>query len=278
MLRPVEPADPLKPFVLKYVQLEVPAAELWPVPARSVTCIEFTFGEPYRLHRLDGFPVETSHPAILIGAKTHSRIQLESRGRVDNFAIFFQPTGLQRLFSLPGNLIVDEHYEASTVLGATMRSLHLQLAEAESFSKRVEIVNSYFIQRIPRVIGPCMVDAAVREIVCRQGCIRIPEVARHTGIGLRQFERRFVHDLGISPKLYARIVRFEGAMQKRALFPSLNWTEIAHQLEYHDQMHMVHDFRSLSGESPTSLGPYIELLSTPAKQTSQMFTPKSIQK
>jgi hypothetical protein len=77
MLRPVEPADPLKPFVRKYVQLEVSATDLWPVPARSVTCIEFTFGEPYRIHRIDGSPVETPHPAILIGAKTHNRIRLE---------------------------------------------------------------------------------------------------------------------------------------------------------------------------------------------------------
>ena len=67
MLQPAEPADPLKPFVRKYVQLEVSATDLWPVPARSVASIEFTFGEPYRIHRLDGSPV---YPAILIGAKT----------------------------------------------------------------------------------------------------------------------------------------------------------------------------------------------------------------
>ena len=193
MLRAVAPADSLQPFVRKYVQLEVSAAELWPVPARSVTCIEFTFGEPYRIHRLDS-QVKTAHPAILIGAKTHNRVRLELRGRVESFAIFFQPTGLQRLFALPGNLIVDEDYESGTVLGATMGTLHMQLAEAKSFCERVQIADTYFTRRIPRVYDRYLVGAAVREIIRRQGCIRIPQLASHTGTGLRQFERRFVHD------------------------------------------------------------------------------------
>ena len=215
MLRPVEPAEQLKPFVRKYVQLEVSATESWPVPARSVTCVEFTFGEPYRIHHVDSSLVEITYPATLIGAKTYNRIRLELRGRVETFAIFFQPTGLQRLFSLPGNVIVNEHYQADAVLGAAMRCLHLQLAEAKSFHERVRIADAYFGKRIPCVHDRCTVDAAVREIISKQGCVRIPELAGHTGFGLRQFERRFVHDLGISPKLYARIIRFEAAMRKR---------------------------------------------------------------
>jgi len=147
-----------------------------------------------------------------------------------------------------------------------MRSLHLEMAEAESFYRRVRIANAYFTRRIPRVNSRCIVDAAVQEIIWRQGCIRVPQLASHTGIGLRQFERRFVHDMGISPKLYARIIRFEGAMRRRSC-SGLNWTQIAHQLGYHDQMHMVHDFQSLSGESPTSLAPHFDLLSSPTAQT-----------
>ena len=263
MLRPAELADPLKPFVRKYVQLEVSAVDLWPVPARSITCIEFTFGKPYRIHRFDGSPVETTYPAILIGAKTQNRIRLELRGRVETFAIFFQPTGLQRLFSLPGNLIVDEHYEAHTVLGSAMTSLYLRLSEAKSFCKRVQIADTYFTQRIPRVCSRSLVDAAARDIIWRQGHIRISQLVSHIGIGLRQFERRFVHDIGIGPKQYARIIRFEAAMRKKVEFPGLNWTQIAHQLDYHDQMHMVHDFQSLSGGSPTSLAPYFDFLSSP---------------
>ena len=51
----------------------------------------------------------------------------------------------------------------------------------------------------------------------------------------------------------ARIVRFEAALKTKAASPQLSWTTIAHQFGYHDQMHLVHDFKQLSGEAPTSI-------------------------
>jgi transcriptional regulator GlxA family with amidase domain len=72
-------------------------------------------------------------------------------------------------------------------------------------------------------------------------------------LGIRQFERRFRSEIGIPPRLYARIVRFEAALRRKAATPAMRWTDIAHALGYHDQMHMVHDFNRLSGDSPTAM-------------------------
>jgi hypothetical protein len=55
-------------------------------------------------------------------------------------------------------------------------------------------------------------------------------------VGDRQFERRFRYEIGIPPKLYARIVRFEAALRRKAAAPATQWTDIAHILGYHDQM------------------------------------------
>ena len=104
----------------------------------------------------------------------------------------------------------------------------------------------------------------MQQIVSNQGRVRILDLASHAGLGLRQFERRFADDIGISPKLYARIVRFEAAIRKRTVSSCVNWTTIAHELGYHDQMHMIHDFQLLSGESPTPLAPHLEYLSSVA--------------
>jgi AraC-like DNA-binding protein len=238
----------------------------WPIPARSVTCIEFTFGDPYRIHHVDGSGLEMTYPATVIGAKTCQRIRLELHGDVETFAILFQPTGLQRLFSLPGIVIVNEHYEAEMVLGPAMAHLRVQLEDAKSFAERIQIADTFLLTRIPLVDDMLGFDAAIQKIVSKQGCVGIPELASHAGLGLRQFERRFTDVLGISPKLYARIIRFEAAVRKRTASSCANWTTIAHQLGYHDQMHMIHDFQLLSGESPTALAPHLEYLSSLAAQ------------
>jgi AraC-like DNA-binding protein len=91
-------------------------------------------------------------------------------------------------------------------------------------------------------------------------------LAYDAGLSVRQFERRFITVLGIAPKVYARILRFEAALHRKSV-PGRNWTTIAHDLEYHDQMHMIHDFESLSGERPKSLTPHLELLASMAPQS-----------
>ena len=83
------------------------------------------------------------------------------------------------------------------------------------------------------------------------------------GLSVRQFERRFRYEIGIPPKLYARIVRFETALRSKAAAPATQWTDIAHALGYHDQMHMVHDFNSLSGDSPTAVSGRLDMFVQP---------------
>ena len=65
------------------------------------------------------------------------------------------------------------------------------------------------------------------------------------------------------PKLYARVTRFEAALEFKTRAPDLKWTDIAHDLGYHDQMHMVHDFRQLADSTPSDLLPYLDLLVPP---------------
>jgi AraC-like DNA-binding protein len=263
MLRPAEPAPQLKPFVRKYGQLEISTSGsnmIWPIPARSVPCVEFTFGDPYLIRHIHEPLLETARQAMLIGAKTRQRIQLESNGHVENFFVLFQPTGLQRLFSLPGGVVVNEHYEADSVLGSCFVALHTELGEARSFDRRVQIADRFFSRFIPQLEARHGLEAAIEAMIWRQGCLRVQELAADMGLSLRQFERRFTNHLGIGPKVYARILRFEAAVRWKSN-PSRNWTSVAHELGYCDQAHMIHDFQSLSSESPSQLIPYIEHLS-----------------
>jgi hypothetical protein len=57
----------------------------------------------------------------------------------------------------------------------------------------------------------------------------------------RQFERRFLAQVGIPPKLYARIIRFNAALDNKLRLPSTPWSRVANEHDYYDQMHLVHD-------------------------------------
>ena len=91
---------------------------------------------------------------------------------------------------------------------------------------------------------------AAQYIHRNNGAVRVEEVANHSGLSLRQFERRFAAEIGFMPKLFARISRFQMAVDTKRSAPSRSWMNVAHHLGYFDQMHMVRDFQSLGGALP----------------------------
>ena len=81
--------------------------------------------------------------------------------------------------------------------------------------------------------------------------VKVSEAARYVGTSTRNLERKSLEWTGVSPKHLTRIARFSRALNLRNADTSLTWTEIAYATEYHDQMHMVRDFRTFAGESPS---------------------------
>jgi AraC-like DNA-binding protein len=175
------------------------------------------------------------------------------QGRVDAFTVVFQPGGVFGLFSVPAQELTNADFEAEAVLGRWFGELERRLGEVSSFTDRVCIADEYLRVRSSSHDSISVIAHTASEVLRNAGCVRVSDLAQTAGLGIRQFERRFRYEIGIAPKLYARIVRFEAALHRKAAAPGTQWTDIAHALGYHDQMHMVHDFNRLSGDSPSAI-------------------------
>jgi AraC-like DNA-binding protein len=134
-----------------------------------------------------------------------------------------------------------------------MEELADRFSGGRSFEERVCIANAYFIHRCSSPSAPDRITTAGISIFGRRGRIQLPVLAKQACMSPRQFERRFTREIGLPPKLYARIVRFESALESKALSSDESWTEITNRLGYFDQMHLIKDFKESSGEVPTSL-------------------------
>jgi AraC-like DNA-binding protein len=261
-------------FVQLYLQREAqlgPTALIHPVPARAAHMLSFQFGGPVGV-RLYGTDIpRTAETAALIGPQTHQRCQLVVRGNVETFVIVFRPSAIYRLFGLPAVETINRDHAAHAVLGAGVSELREMLGNAHTFQERVQIADQFIIRRSSRAHAAGLIEVAADEIVLNHGGCRIDSLAQHTGLSIRSFQRMFQQRIGVSAKLYSRIVRFESALKTKTASPQLSWMKVAHQFGYHDQMHMIHDFRQLSGEAPTSLlvkaepvlGPQIESVPRP---------------
>jgi AraC-like DNA-binding protein len=221
------------------------------------------FGTRYQVRRTDLEATENVRAIALVGSRTSRSAELILSGSVDAFTIVFQPGAFSTLFHIPALDLTNGDFDGEEVLGRRINELYARLGDVAGFDDRVHVADSYLVAIRPASESLSAIVRTAMTVIRNNGSVRIGELAHQTGLGLRQFERRFNHEIGISPKLYARIVRFEAALQRRAVLPTTRWTDIAHDLGYHDQMHMVHDFTRLSGDSPDAIARQLDMFVQP---------------
>jgi AraC-like DNA-binding protein len=256
-LRTALPKPALREFVRVFAQREVHPFEsgalfvFEPIPARLEQMLEFQFGVPYSVHHLAGYELTTPRQAI-IGAQVGSS-QIELRPGVISFGIFFRPAGLSRLFGIPLHEITHRSYDAASVSNPII-SIRDRAAECVTFEERVRVIEGFLIEMAARAAGKETMLAVAERVFSLRGVVSsVSELAGKTGLGVRQFERQFLRTVGMPPKLYARIARFQSALDMKIASPERAWAEIAQSLRYHDQMHMIRDFQLLGGDTPRQL-------------------------
>ncbi|MDQ0769543.1 AraC-like DNA-binding protein [Pseudarthrobacter defluvii] len=246
------PAPPvLRPFVRAFAQRTVTGVvEVQPMPAFLETVINFEFAGPLILgSAAAGF--QPGRPLGLMGPHTQAGNSLRFEGSIDSFAIFLQPAALWTLFRVPTRAVMETDYDAEDVLGAPIVELWHILAELPGFAERTRAAAKFIYRAAALGHGETPTTAAASWLARHGGQIAIPDLAMHMNVSVRQLERSFLREMGMQPKRFARVARFQAALDARVGRPDRSWLDIAAECGYHDQMHLVHDFQAFSGLSPT---------------------------
>jgi AraC-like DNA-binding protein len=166
------------------------------------------------------------------------------------FGVYFYPYALQRLLGIPANALSNQVADLHTLLGATGRMLEEMIMLAKNNRARIHILTDFFERQLAKSkASDHRMMACVREIIQANGAVNVQEMAGQYCLSLRQFERNFKASAGFTPKLYARIIRFQSAIAQYGN-KSLSLTALAHDCGYYDQSHFIHDFNTFSGYHP----------------------------
>jgi methylphosphotriester-DNA--protein-cysteine methyltransferase len=270
-LRSCFPCTALRPFVRAYAQRWTAVTDLPIVqttPAQSEQVLEFECGNRLSALYSDGTEYVCSR-VELIGPVTRDSdrpyaVQLKLPPGTESFAVFFQPAGFSHLFGVPMCETTNRAYDASSVTGPGIRNLWQMLCENAGFESRVRIVEQFLLGRANRTLTYDKIAGIANYILLRRGMVGVSDLANRGGLGLRQFERTFLTHVGCSPKVFSRVARFQSALDAKVSSPNRSWLELAHEFGYHDQMHMIHDFEKLCGNSPQELLAHLGDMRPPA--------------
>ena len=221
-----------------------------PVFPRAGTMLIFQFAPPYEIKEYQTEQLRRSWRATVIGPIDLRRTRLILHDHVQSLDVLFRPLGLYRFFGVPISPLAGGGADAHAVFGPQVSSLHECLGNATTFANRVRILDSFLINRL-HLSDPLKPGAlAMREVA--SGRWSVTAAAARSGISQRQLERRSQLCSGLSPKLLARISRFQRAI-KKGRSGAGSWMDIAHDVGYYDQMHLIRDFHDLGAGTPTEV-------------------------
>jgi AraC-like DNA-binding protein len=249
------PRPELGPYVRTFVQRKIHVASpviVEPTTAQLEQILAFDFGTPVQFRLPDG-RIEVVDATSVAGAQTRFACHMHWRGGVESFGIFFWPTAFLYLFGIPGCELTNTQGDAEAMVGHGIRALWNRLGETSSFENRVLIAEEFLMYRAARARAGATIVSVAEFIFRQHGAVNIANLARDCSIGTRQFEREFRRQTGAAPKTFARIARFQAALDAKLTSPQRTWLDIAHSFGYYDQMHMVHDFEMLGRSCPTQL-------------------------
>ncbi|MFZ5892786.1 MAG: DUF6597 domain-containing transcriptional factor [Myxococcota bacterium] len=191
--------------------------------------------------------------AIVCGSYTHSYF-IDPRQRASVLGAHFRPGGAFAFLGISPWEIVDSHVQLHDLWGSSSRSLREQLIEAGSPSDQLRILEEALQARLRRARpGHPAVGVAVDALRTATSEARVAQVAALVGLSHRRFIEVFEREVGLTPKVYARIQRFHRVKQRIAALGSPpSWASFALECGYCDQSHMIRDFAAFSGMSPAS--------------------------
>ena len=249
----------LRPFIHRYVQRETLSKSgeiVEPVFPRAGAMLEFQFAALYEVREYGTEQLRPSWATTVIGPIDSRRVRLILRNHVQSLVVLFRPLGLYRLFGIPISPLTGAGTEGHAVCGYQVSGLYQRLGNILDFPDRVKVLNRFFLERLRQTEALSPEALAIRLLVS-SGRGAVGTAAKRIGISERQLERKSLECAGISPKNLSRIARFQHAIGRHRAGCG-NWKEIAQDVGYYDQMHLVRNFRDLGGGTPTEVMKEIE--------------------
>lgn len=189
--------------------------------------------------------------AVVFGQQT----ELTNRYVGSNFLliqIVFAPGGLFRITGIPSTEIANAYVDAEAIFFADIRFVNEQLCHCSSYQQMVAVIDKFLFSQIKkRNFSAHAIDQVMQGLYCNEELPSIDALSRLACVSTRQFERIFKHRMGVSPKYFLKVMRFENAFRMKNKFPHLDWLSIAIRCGYYDYQHLVKDYKELTLMTPT---------------------------
>lgn len=247
--------SPAPPALQRYVQclwqLRAPAGDPAPqrvLPDGSVELV-LHLGDPFRRHDPDG-SVGLQPRALVVGI-TDRWLMIEAGGAVDLIGVRLRPGLAGGVLGIPQSALGGGCHDLDDLDVKPLRGLLEAVGNAQSRSERQAVLEQALLaasQQAPE--PPETLRHATAWIIATAGRGPIGGFVSQTGQSQRHLERQFQREVGLTPKGFARLRRFQAVAARLASPVPPALAALAIQAGYTDQAHLTREFREFAGTTP----------------------------
>jgi AraC-like DNA-binding protein len=189
---------------------------------------------------------------VISGARSES-FELDTSRPMSVLGVHFRPGGSFPFLGLPAGELHNATVSLEALWGSGAAELRDRILEARTHWARFVILEEALLSRamMPLARHPA-VAYALGEFESVPHARTIADVTERVGLSPRRFIQLFSDQVGLTPKLYCRVRRFQEVLRTIQTKREVDWADVAVACGYYDQAHFIADFRAFSGLNPTT--------------------------
>jgi AraC-like DNA-binding protein len=255
-LRTRIPAPPLSSFVDKFWLYEGPAlphARERLLPTGTVEMVLNLRENQTRLYDQHDLARPLIFPGAIVCGPHAKYFVIDTDEQVSVAGIHFRAGGAFPFFQCPIGELQDQHMALEWLWGPRAAAeLRERLLAGADDQTRFAVMERFLLARLVRPLERRpSVAFALRQLHGAPQVQRIADLSLQTGLSARRFIELFRQEVGLAPKLFCRVRRFQHVLSTITSGGQFRWAHVAADCGYYDQSHFIHDFRTFAGMNPT---------------------------
>jgi AraC-like DNA-binding protein len=224
------------------------ATREWVLPTGTMHLVFRVSGPPLRLYEDLADSRGCVAGTALVGGARATPYLRDISEPVGSVGVQLRPGAALRLLGAPADALADAHTPLEELWGADARRAYEQLCELDTPEAKLEHVEALLRARLARGrTVATMVPGALAQLAAGAD---LRTVVAQSGYSHRHFIARFRQAVGLTPKLFGRVLRFQRALAQLSATPAATLAEVALAAGYSDQSHFTREFQDLAGISP----------------------------
>ncbi|MCE7064863.1 helix-turn-helix domain-containing protein [Dyadobacter sp. CY326] len=191
---------------------------------------------------------------LLLYGQTVQPIELKCTGSYKMIVFILYPYAVHALFGLKACSLTDTCLDMRTY-SETSEQVANALIQAHSTDDQVKIMEAFLQAQASNSSPDLEIEEMTTFIMNANGAVTVKDLQQESDMSERTLERRFTRQIGVSPKLFSKIIRFQSSIKQMDAGDYKKLSDVAYENGYADQSHFVRNFKEFTHITPRAYKP-----------------------